>query len=107
MARHAQLAHRAARLQRLDVADRPMRVVTRRARHLALADWHVRDSTLGFCDLQTVTRHAHLRLRRLDKLALGRLETVHAVARTARQIAAIVRAAFPRGVFAAVVARET
>ena len=55
------LVDRAADLQRLDVADRAVRVVARRARHLALAHRHVRDRALGLGDLQAMARRAQLR----------------------------------------------
>src|SRR3954470_6415508 len=76
------------------------------ARHLALAHRRVGDRGLGLANLQPVTRGTQLRLSRLDKLPFRRLRAVYAVAGGARQIAAIVRAAFPCRVIAAVVARE-
>ncbi len=102
----AALGHRAAHLERLDVADRPVRVVARRARHLALAHRHVGDGAFGLGDLRPVARGAQRGLRRLDELAFQRLRAVHAVARAAGEVAALVGAAFPPGVIPAVVARQ-
>ena len=106
VAADAALGDGAADLQCLDVADRTVRVVARRAGHLAFAHRHVRDGALGLGDLQRDGTSRTLRLRRFDELLLGRLRTVHAVTGGARQIARVVRAAFPAGMIAAVVARQ-
>jgi len=107
MTARAQLANRAPRLEGLHVADRPMGVVTRRARHLAFANRHVRDGPLGLRDLDAMACHTELRLIALHELVCERLRAVHAVARRTGQVAALVRAAFPSGVFSAVVTGET
>ena len=93
-------------LQRLDVGDRAVRVVARRARHLALAHRHVGHRALGLRDLQTMTGGAGRGLGRLRELMLRRRGLVHAVAGGAGEVARLVRAAFPARVGAAVVARE-
>jgi len=102
----AQLVHRAADLEVLDVADRPVRVVTRRARHLAFANRHVGDSPLGLHDLQPMTGDAQLGFGGLCELMLWRLRIVNAVACGAREIPRFVHAAFPTDVITAVVTRE-
>ena len=99
--------NRAPDAQRLHVADRAVRVVARRARHLALAHRHVRHRALGLGDLHPVTRGTHRRLRALHELAGGRLRLVDAVTRDARQVPRLVHAALPAGVRASVVTRET
>ena len=84
--------------QVLDVADRAVRVMARRAGQLALAHRHVRHGTFGFRNLSAMAGRADFGLRLLDELMLERLRTVHAVAGDAREIAPIVGAAFPCGV---------
>ena len=75
----AALADRAADLQRLDVADRAVRVVARRAGHLAFAHGHVRDGALGLRHLQPMARGAQLRSR--SSSTSWRLERRRACAR--------------------------
>src|SRR4030095_8725237 len=107
MTAEAGLGYRTADPQRLDVADRAVRVVARRARELAFPYRHVRDSALGFGDLQTMAGGAQLRFSRRDQLARQRFRVVHAVARRARQVPALVHAAFEGRMRAAVVAGQT
>ena len=59
VAADAHFGDRASGLQFLDVADRAMRVVTRRTGHLAFAHGHVCDGALGLGDLQPMARRAH------------------------------------------------
>src|SRR4029450_7038391 len=54
-----------------------------------------------------MARGTELGLRRLDQLPLGRFRAVHAVARRAGEVAALVSAALPPRVGAAVVTGET
>ncbi len=63
---------RASDLERLHVADRPVRVMARRARHLAFADGHVRHCPLGLHHLHSMAGGAELRLGRLHQLARHR-----------------------------------
>jgi len=67
----------------------------------------VRDSAFGLRDLKAMTCRADFGLCRLCELVRRRLRAVDAVARGARQVAPIVRAAFPSRVRAAVVTGET
>src|SRR5687767_10757602 len=106
MTARAQLAHRRAGLERLDVGDRAVRVVAGGARHLAFADRHVRYRPLGLGDLLTVAGDAQLGLRCLHELMRGRLGTVDAVTGGAGEIAPVVRAPVPPGVLAAIVAGQ-
>ena len=103
----AQLVDRTPDFQVLDVADRAVRIVARRARHLALADRHVRHRAFGLDDLLAMTGRAQLRLARLHQLVLERLRLVHAVTGRAREVSRFVGAAFPPRVTAAIVAGET
>ena len=94
----AELGDRTAGLQVLDVADRPVRVVARRARHLAFAYGHVRHGPLGLGHLRAVARGTQLRLGRLHQLVFRRLGTVDAVAGRARDVPGRVLARLPPGV---------
>ena len=91
----------------LHVADRPVRVMARRARHLAFANGHVRHRALGLHHLHAMAGGAHLRLGRLHQLVLHRLRRVHAVAGGAGEIPRGVGAGLPARMRAAVVAAET
>ena len=96
VAADARLVQPVAHLEQLDV-DRPVRVVARGALHLALGDRHVRGAAqLG--DLLLMARLAQRRLRLGLQLAFERLRRVHAVARRAREVAGVVRAAVPQRV---------
>jgi len=83
-----------------------VRVVTRRAGHLAFANRHVGDSSLGLHDLLPVTRDAHLGFGGLYQLMLRRLRIVDAMTCSACEIPRFVHAAFPARVITTVVARE-
>ena len=66
----------------------------------------MRHGAFGLGHLQPVACRAHRRFRLFHQLAFRRLRAVDAVARDAREIAALVPAAFPSRVSAAVVARQ-
>jgi len=74
MARKAALVDVIADTKLLDVC-RSVRIVARRARHLAFTDGHVRRAHL-LVHLGPVTRRAHLDDARLDELRLFRLRAV-------------------------------
>ncbi len=104
VAADAGLVEPVAHLQQLDVGG-AVRVVARRALHLALGDRHVRGAT-HLRRLLLVAGLAQLGLRVGLQLALERLGRVRAVARRAGHVPGVVRAAVPHGVRALGVARE-
>ena len=104
VAADARLVQPVAGLEQLDVG-RAVRVVARRALHLALGDRHVR-RTAHLGGLLLMARLAQLRLRGGLELVLDRLGVVRAVARRAGEIAAVVRAPLPECVRPSRMARQ-
>ena len=104
VAADARLVDPVADLEHPDVG-RSVRVVARRAVHLAFAQRHVaRPLKLG--DLGLVARRAGLHHRRRLELRLLGLGRMNAVARHARQVARVVHPALPVRVAPTVVARQ-
>ena len=95
---------RVARLQQPDVG-RAVRVVARRAFHLALAHRHVAGA-IQLGHLVAVAGHALLLLIDRLQLRLGRLRLVDAVTADARDVARFVLAALPQRMRSPVVARR-
>src|SRR4029453_2041960 len=106
VAANAEFRYRTSSLQILDITDRSMRVVARRARQLAFAHRHVSDGAFRLGPPQAVASGADFRLRCLYELVLDRLETVNAMAGRAGQISPLVRATLPPDVVGAVVTRQ-
>ncbi len=105
VAAHAGFVDPVADLEQPDVRG-PVRVVARRALHLALADRHVAEP-LELGDLRLVTAVAGLRGRDGLELRVLRLRAVNGMARHAGQVARVVRTALPERVRRPVVARRT